>query len=73
MLQDYLPHVQVAASAFGAISKASSNKDSSVLLQLGLSVNSSNQVTALIQEHDPLSKHQHCSCPALEPPAPDAC
>jgi hypothetical protein len=55
-VQDYLPHMQVAASTFGAISKAASSKASSLTLQLGLSVSSSNQVTALIQEHDPLSK-----------------
>lgn len=59
MLQDYLPHVQVAASTFGAISRAASNRASRVTLQLGFSVSSTNQVAALIQEHDPLSEEAH--------------
>jgi hypothetical protein len=56
MLQDYLPHVQVAASTFGAISRASSSKAGSLTLQLRLSVSNTNQVTVLVEEHDPLRK-----------------
>lgn len=66
--QDYLPHVKVAASTFGAIAaqqqqhatprggSSTAAGSSSFKLQLALSVSSSNQVTFLIQEHDPLSE-----------------
>lgn len=64
-VQDCLPHVQVAASTFGAIARASSSGAGSLTLQLGLSVSSSNQVAALIQEHDPLGK------PASQPVGPE--
>jgi hypothetical protein len=56
-LQDHVPHVQVAASAFGAISRAAERQTGAVPLQLGISVTPTNQVTALVQELDPLGKH----------------
>lgn len=55
-LQDHVPHVQVAASTFGAISRAAERQTGTVPLQLGISVTPTNQVTALVQELDPLSK-----------------
>lgn len=62
-LQDYLPHVQVAASTFGAICRAVGSKAGSLTLQLDLSVSPTKQVTALIQELDPLSKKSlYTSC-----------
>jgi hypothetical protein len=55
-VQDHVPHVQVAASAFGAISRAAERQTGTVPLQLGISVTPTNQVTALVQELDPLGE-----------------
>lgn len=51
-----MPHVQVAASAFGAITRAAERQTGTVPLQLGISVTPTNQVTALVQELDPLGE-----------------
>ncbi|KAF6256991.1 hypothetical protein COO60DRAFT_47838 [Scenedesmus sp. NREL 46B-D3] len=69
--QDHVPHVQVAASAFGAVSRAAEHQTGTVPLQLGISVNPINQVTALVQELDPLvckaGDYLQLNCPLLKP------
>ncbi|WIA18378.1 hypothetical protein OEZ85_009840 [Tetradesmus obliquus] len=68
--QDHVPHVQVAASAFGAITRAAERQTGTVPLQLGISVTPPNQVTALVQELDPLvckaGAYLQLSCPVLK-------
>jgi hypothetical protein len=61
LLQDYLPQLQVAVSAFGAINRAAASGAATLKLQLSLSVASTHQVSALIQEHDPLRECDTCT------------
>ena len=46
--------MQIAASAFSALRQAAEQHSRSAALQLGLSVTATNQVTAVVQELDPL-------------------
>lgn len=66
-MQDQKPHVQIAASGFNALKRAAEQKSRTAALQLGLSVTATCQVTAVVQELDPLGElpsgdADKCSC-----------
>eukprot|EP00775_Hariotina_reticulata_P008744 gene8744-8924_t len=52
--EDHLPHAQVAASVFSAVGRAAQQQSEAVPLQLALAITCTNQVTATLQEFDPI-------------------